>query len=122
MKLLTPEAVAEYIGISKYTLADWRVRKCGPAYILVGRLPRYSAEDVEHWLESRRKATSEKDGIKRKEPEVALPVQNRRKDVQREHRFGGHRTQQERRAANRNEGAGAGGRWRSGTDSGETVQ
>ncbi len=52
MKLLKPEEVSELTGIPLATLAQWRYRKHGMAYLRVGRLVRYDAADVERYLQT----------------------------------------------------------------------
>lgn len=56
--LLDPASAGRYIGgetspISPLTLADWRTKRTGPAYIRVGRLIRYRQTDLDAWLETR---------------------------------------------------------------------
>jgi DNA-binding transcriptional regulator YiaG len=42
--LLTPERVADFLSVSKETLAQWRSKRRGPRYIkLENRLVRYCA-------------------------------------------------------------------------------
>lgn len=51
--LLTPEQVAETLGLSPRTLAAWRSkRRGGPAWCKCGSLVRYRKADVVAWLES----------------------------------------------------------------------
>lgn len=53
-KLLTPGELAELLGVSEETLAQWRSQRRGPPYVKVeGRLVRYRLPDVEAYLESR---------------------------------------------------------------------
>lgn len=53
-ELLTPEAVAEKLGVALTTLQTWRARRVGPPSIRVGhRTVRYSAAALQRWLESR---------------------------------------------------------------------
>lgn len=53
--LLTPEQLAHRLGLTPRTLASWRERSTGPAYIRIGgRYPRYRPEDVDEWLLSQR--------------------------------------------------------------------
>lgn len=58
-ELFTPAAAGAFLGgdqpISTTTLAEWRVRGVGPAYIKVGRLIRYQRTDLLSWLASRRR-------------------------------------------------------------------
>lgn len=56
----TPSEVSKIIGISKATLANWRVtRSDGPPFIRVGgRAIRYSANDLLEWLEKQRRTST----------------------------------------------------------------
>lgn len=49
--LYTPDDLAELLGIPRATLAQWRHRGLGPAYLTVGRHVRYRPTDVETWLD-----------------------------------------------------------------------
>jgi hypothetical protein len=57
--LATPKEVADYLGgegeITVDTLKDWRYKHEGPRYIPVGKHVRYDWDDVEAWLDARRK-------------------------------------------------------------------
>ena len=49
--LLTPEDVAEMLGVSTQTLASWRTtNRYGLPFIRIGRLVRYRTADVEDFL------------------------------------------------------------------------
>lgn len=50
--LLSVEEVTTYLGVPTGTLANWRYQGRGPAFVRVGRLIRYRAEDVATWIES----------------------------------------------------------------------
>lgn len=53
-RLFTPEAAADFLGISPQTLAHWRVRGSGPKYVhLSKRCIRYSELVLRQWVESR---------------------------------------------------------------------
>lgn len=55
----TPQA-AEYLGIKPNTLEVWRVQGTGPTYKKIGRLVRYSADDLDAYLEAQtRRSTSQ---------------------------------------------------------------
>ena len=54
-KLLTAADLSEHLGVPEKTLADWRSRGIGPAYVRLGRHCRYRAEDVAVYIESRLK-------------------------------------------------------------------
>lgn len=54
-RLLTQEEAAQILGLKNpRTLAAWRLRRRGPAWIAVGRLPRYRRSDIEAFIASRR--------------------------------------------------------------------
>lgn len=53
-KLMTPQDVAEFIGVSVETLNVWRAtRRYKLPYIKVGRLVRYRLSDILSFLETR---------------------------------------------------------------------
>lgn len=55
-KLLTPEDVAGWLGVTPHTLAVWRCSKrAGLAYIKVGGLVRYRSSDVEAFIQRQTK-------------------------------------------------------------------
>jgi predicted DNA-binding transcriptional regulator AlpA len=49
---------AEHTGLSKSTLDKLRCFGGGPAYFKLGRVVRYSAEDLDAWLTVRRRANT----------------------------------------------------------------
>jgi excisionase family DNA binding protein len=52
--LMTPEEVAEYLGVSKETLNVWRcTKRYNLPYVKTGRLVRYRPEDVTSFVTSR---------------------------------------------------------------------
>lgn len=54
VSLMTPEEVADYLGISSETLNVWRcTKRYNLPYIKAGRLVRYRMEDVETFVASR---------------------------------------------------------------------
>lgn len=54
LKLLTPEQVADLLGVTPHTLAVWRCeRRYNLPYVKVGRLVRYHADAVERFLMER---------------------------------------------------------------------
>lgn len=58
--LVTTNQAAEYLGnIKPNTLEIWRVQGTGPAYKKIGRLVRYSIDDLDAYLaaQSRRSTT-----------------------------------------------------------------
>jgi excisionase family DNA binding protein len=56
-KLLTPQEVAEHLGVTPETLNTWRATKRYPlVYIKIGRLVRYKWEDVLSFIENRTQA------------------------------------------------------------------
>ena len=52
-RVLTTHHAAEYLGVSRRTVEDWRRRGVGPRYAKVGRAVRYRVEDLDAWLASR---------------------------------------------------------------------
>ena len=52
--LLDIHQLAELLGVSEWTLYEWRNRRQGPPAIKVGRLLRWRLTDVETWLDQRR--------------------------------------------------------------------
>jgi predicted DNA-binding transcriptional regulator AlpA len=54
MGMITNKETAKRLGIKPRTLDRWRVDNKGPAWTKVGFAVRYSTEDVEMWLASRR--------------------------------------------------------------------
>jgi len=52
--LMTPEQVAEYLGVSAETLNVWRcTKRYNLPYVKAGRLVRYRSEDVQAFVASR---------------------------------------------------------------------
>lgn len=54
--LLTAADMAAFLGVTEATLADWRYRHRGPAFVKVGRLVRYRPDDLDAWLDAQRTA------------------------------------------------------------------
>lgn len=50
MKYLTPEELAEMLGVSKLTIYGWTSRRAIPFY-RIGRLVRFRQEDVDSWIQ-----------------------------------------------------------------------
>lgn len=57
-KLMTPEEVAELLGVPRRTLTVWRYEGIGPKGFKVGRHVRYRLVDVESWIEEQLAAES----------------------------------------------------------------
>jgi excisionase family DNA binding protein len=51
---LTSEKAAKYLGITDQTLFRFREEGTGPAFYLIGRTYKYTVDDLEKYLESRR--------------------------------------------------------------------
>jgi predicted DNA-binding transcriptional regulator AlpA len=47
--MVTPTELATELGIPVKTLAEWRSRAIGPAYVKVGRHVRYRREAIDEW-------------------------------------------------------------------------
>lgn len=93
--LLSPQELAETLGLSRATLADWRSQKRGPAYLAVGRKIWYPRDRVGKRLETKLKETRD-DGNTETERHLALPVQTRRQGIQCNHKLGRHCTKRDR--------------------------
>lgn len=50
--LLSPEELAEYLGIPVATIYQWRHKGTGPRSMKVGRHVRYRHSDVDVWLDA----------------------------------------------------------------------
>lgn len=58
-RLITPAELGSRLGVTERTLAEWRSRGTGPAYIRTGgRFPRYLPEDVDAWLLGQRRSST----------------------------------------------------------------
>jgi excisionase family DNA binding protein len=51
--LLSPQQLADYLGIPLATVYRWRYEGTGPRGIKVGKHVRYRQQEVEAWLETR---------------------------------------------------------------------
>ena len=58
LRMLRADAAAELLGISKATLAKWRVQGDGPPYSKAGRCVLYEHSDLVAWVNSRRRANT----------------------------------------------------------------
>lgn len=95
-QLLTPEQLAERMQVSSRQLTFWRNQGRGPAFIRVGATIRYRLADVEAFEQSSREGGIT-NGHQKTQRQVALPVPILWGELQRKHRFGGHRTKSESR-------------------------
>lgn len=58
---LSAKAAATYLGITPLTLIKWRMAGRGPHYFKLGRNVRYRINDLNEWIEERRRlSTSDK--------------------------------------------------------------
>lgn len=57
-RLLTQQQLADELQVSLRTLERWRQEGVGPAFIRVGRSPRYRRADIDAWLERQRRNQS----------------------------------------------------------------
>ena len=51
-KLLTPEQAATLLHLKTTTLARWRWAGCGPRFIKIGGRVRYSASEIEAFIQA----------------------------------------------------------------------
>ena len=56
-EILNPTELAEYLGLSQKTLANWRSLRVGPLPLRAGHVIRYRKRDVEAWLDGLSEAT-----------------------------------------------------------------
>ena len=57
--ILTPDQVAQYLGVTQHTLAVWRCEgRYNLPYIKIGRLVRYERSAVRAFLSERKQAPS----------------------------------------------------------------
>jgi len=55
--ILTPEQVAEILGLSVHTLEKWRVTRRNLSFLKIGRNVRYRAQDIASFLEPKQAAS-----------------------------------------------------------------
>ena len=56
---------ASYIGLSKSTLEKYRVTGGGPVYASLGRIVIYDFDDLDIWVEARKRtSTSDEEGVR----------------------------------------------------------
>ena len=48
-RILTDVAVAERLGVSRFTVRSWRLKGVGPRFLKMGRAVRYRSEDVDEY-------------------------------------------------------------------------
>jgi excisionase family DNA binding protein len=58
-ELLTQQQLADELQVSLRTLERWRQEGTGPAFIRVGRSPRYRRSDIDAWLQRQRRTKVE---------------------------------------------------------------
>lgn len=99
----TPQQLAEIIGQSVNTLAHWRSEgKGGPAFLKISRhRVAYAESDVEKWLQALRRGGEKADSridpsVQPSSEEGRWMLENARRNA---HRFRGHQTKADRRAA-----------------------
>lgn len=51
--LLTDSQIEAKYGVSRKTLANWRVKGEGPKFVKLGAAVRYRSEDIQSWIDSR---------------------------------------------------------------------
>ena len=59
---LNTREAAEYLGLSPRTLDRYRVSGDGPVFLKLGGRVGYLREDLDHWLRTRRRASTSDDG------------------------------------------------------------
>lgn len=62
--LLTESEAAAFLNFTPRAMQAWRIRGGGPAYIRVSaRAIRYRQEDIDRWLDERRRTSTSDDGV-----------------------------------------------------------
>ena len=56
--LVDEDNLADLLNVQVKSVQAWRSRGGGPKFIRVGRLVRYSQDDIEAWVASRRMAST----------------------------------------------------------------
>jgi len=59
LKLRTERETADILSCSEAALRRWRRLGTGPAFVKIGRLIRYSEQDLAAWIGGQRKATGD---------------------------------------------------------------
>lgn len=62
-KLITPEQLAIWLGLSLNTVNQWRYLKRGPRFLKIGKNVRYSEEDVLEWLDQQSREGTSRVGL-----------------------------------------------------------
>lgn len=52
-RLASPDELAEHLGVTVKTLAQWRYLGTGPKFTKAGRSVRYRWADIDAWLKTR---------------------------------------------------------------------
>jgi len=55
-RLLSTSEAARYLGVREQLLVTWRYENRGPAFHRLGRLVRYSTDELAAWVEEQRVA------------------------------------------------------------------
>jgi hypothetical protein len=87
--LLTPAEAAAILRVEVTTLADWRCKRVGPAFVKIGRSVLYSREAIERYIDDRTIETDSRHN-RASSPgrEVALARKSLRRRTQRANRMG----------------------------------
>jgi hypothetical protein len=73
---LNSEEAADYLGLGSSTLPKYRVFGGGPPYFKVSRRVIYDPDDLDAWLEARRRSSTSDVGEDRTNP-ITKPSKNR---------------------------------------------
>lgn len=57
--LLTPDEAAGLLRVKKQTLAEWRVKGRGPAFVKVGTAVRYDPADVQAYIDAHKSTNAD---------------------------------------------------------------
>lgn len=57
-RTMTAPQAAEYVGVSKTMMDDFRSKGGGPRYIKIGRRVLYDVADLDAWIESKKQIST----------------------------------------------------------------
>ncbi len=90
-RLLTSAEAAALLRVHPQTLVNWRCKGFGPDWIQVGGAIRYSAAQLEEWVNAQTRG-AQPDGRAEREERARVAIRVRRPRAVDNWRFGGHRT------------------------------
>lgn len=62
-EIFTTDELAEWLGVSRRALEDWRKRGNGPPFVQTGRTVRYMRPSVEEWISNNERTKRATNGL-----------------------------------------------------------